>query len=115
MCWWRQQWQQLAPALLPAVPLPEWNAERPSDDELCNAAHARLVRSGQMHPLLLGYWLAGLPPPRLDCARWLLGRFAATGWSFETESAVRWELSLGEPRPLEEKHRANLINLLRNA
>ncbi len=112
MCWWRQQWLQLP--LVP-VPPPAWSTERPSEDELCNAMHARLMQSGHLHPLLLGYWLAGLPQPRLDCARWLLGRFASAGWSFETECAVRWELSLGEPRPLEDKHRANLINLLRNA
>jgi hypothetical protein len=113
VCWWRQQWQQLqAPLASPIVPRAEWYAERPSDDELCNAAHTRLMRSGQMHPLLLGYWLAGLPHPRLDCARWLLGRFGSAGWSFEVESAVRWELSLGEPRPLEQKHRTNLIKLL---
>ena len=111
--WWMQQRRQL-PALPAPCVCPEWSAERPSsEDALCNAAQERLMRSGQLHPLLLGHWLAGLPPPRLDCAQRLLRRWASGGWSFETESAVRWELSLGEPRPLEVVHRTNLIHLLR--
>ncbi len=109
--WWSQQVLSSQPSP-PAPEEGEIEALAQNGDALFCAIQKKLESTGVLHPLLLAYWLDGLQVPRIDSARRLLQRFGAAGWSYEVECCVRWELSLGTPRPLEEKHRANLIKTL---
>jgi hypothetical protein len=86
--------------------------DEPSSDLFCNCIHQVLMKCGAVHPLLLPYWLDGLPSPRIAAAKRLLSQFGMTGWSYSVSANVLCELSLGEPRPLEQTKKMNIIRLL---
>jgi hypothetical protein len=86
--------------------------DEPSSDEFCNAIHRNLMKSGVVHPLLLPYWLDGLPSPRVASSKRLLTQFGMTGWNYSVSANMFYELSLGEPRPLEQAKKINIMRLL---
>ena len=112
LLWWQFQLKQ---ALHPPTELlspSDLCMEAPGKDEFCHTIHRCLMKTGLIHPLLLGYWLDGLPSPRIASATRLLGHFGAFGCNFSVMANLLFELSLGEPRPLEQPYKTNISRVL---
>jgi hypothetical protein len=93
-------------------PAPDLNPEAPCSDPFFLAIHQSFLKTGVIHPLLLGYWLHGLPSPRVASAKALLARFGIVGYNYGVAANVLFELSLGEPRALEPAKKANIMRML---
>lgn len=96
--WWTQQRRMadcVAPERLDVDIVEEKLMQEASP--LWRGIHARFMRDGVIHPLLLPHYLSALPDPRWAVARALFERYCVCGWMYGMECWVRFTLAQGEP------------------